>query len=164
MRKAFVSAVTTFLILTWVSPVLAQTSPVRPQAQTQQATRPEQATSRRQGAVSAIVDRILSKLQARLELYGRFIGKLEQARARLSDQGKDVAQLDSLIRVAKINFAAARNTLSIAKNNLADLDYTQDVSELRAQIRAEINKVTLALRELHTSVAQAVSEIRSLSQ
>lgn len=133
----------------------------RGQARAQQ--KQEEAATRLGNNMYEIASRIQNKLSNHLRLYNQFVDKLETRRAKLANQGADVAELDNRIRLIKTDLATTRNSIDSLQSFVDSLDYTQPVSTIRRDLKAEISQVRQQFRNLHSMVSQAVQIAASLN-
>lgn len=137
-----------------VSPVLAQAPTFVPK-QAQKAHPSSKLYSDR----ITIVEERFSK---RIKMYSQFIKKVEEIRNTLNTQGKDVTELDRLIRLAKDAYTQTNADSNEAVTTIKAINYTQNKGVIQQEVNAQIREVRTSFRTLHQAVKDVVVEISVL--
>ena len=116
----------------------------------------QQRTERRMNMTSGMI----AKFRQRLDRYQDFLTKVETRKAKLADQGVNVTNITAFITKAKENVKKTKTAIDTAETNLNAIDYSQPMNEVMTRVRDELRKVRQAMTTLHTSMSQAVREIR----
>lgn len=169
MKKTIVLSLILFSLAGGFSVVNAQGNSVTGQHQavhTQtNATEPQGVTNQtRNRALQEIANRIHTRFDAHIQLYNQFVLKLETRRGKLVEAGADTAELDKQIRLAKTEIATTKNSIATFKSYIATIDYSQDISTVRNEFRAQITQIRQQFQLVHRLMVQAVTIIAQLSK